>query len=171
MFNIGTKPIAKLDESLKQQRLPRNASTRQTTSKCRGHAGYVAIPPQATAAATSSNLGNVGFLERKPVLRPPENVVDMVDVEAHVQELALHQAVPQLEERFLTPTEAEVRGEGRGSVTSGSGRGGAVAVYLPASRASVRSLRFVSTHLHHDVGDIHIYNSGETHQGSMHSQP
>lgn len=43
----------------------------------------------------------VGFLESEPVLRPAEDVVDLVDVEAHLEELALHQAVPEFEKGGL----------------------------------------------------------------------
>lgn len=52
-------------------------------------------------SSSFADLGNVGLLEGEPVLRPAEDVVDLADVEAHLEELALHQAVPQLEEGLL----------------------------------------------------------------------
>lgn len=55
-----------------------------------------AKPEKARHARYSSfaDLGNVGLLEGEPVLRPAEDVVDLADVEVHLEELALHQAVP-----------------------------------------------------------------------------
>lgn len=58
-----------------------------------------------------SDLRDAGFLQGKPVLGPAEHAVDLVDVQASLQELALHQVLTKLEERLLSEEKEEGEAE------------------------------------------------------------